>query len=219
MAITVRHLETWLSGTARFSEMRPVERRPIINAKPMMNQGRIRLSRTFVSLSLPFADGQCQQDRTEHQNPDEFHQRAGLHGNETTGLGGGKNLRDGIDRQAGQHAILGKRSSRRYGAPKEARGTTATPQGGRKGNGGGNIVTFGLDDRCDRGDGGIAANGIAACDQHRQFAIEAEAPAECVAHQYGKRDEGDDPADKCKSGSLQGLQAGIEAPSRTMAVS
>lgn len=149
----------------------------------------------------------------QHQHADELDDSASLHGDCAKRGCGGQNLRHGIDRQAGENAILGGVETQKLRQKRhQQHGDDA--ENGREGNRGGDIFRLGADGGRGSGDGRIAADGVAAGDQRRKLGRQTEHPPGGIADDQRQRDDKRNAADQQTAGTFEDGKAQGRAEKR-----
>ena len=120
---------------------------------------------------------QREDDGAQHQHPHQLDHRAGLRGDGAEGRGGGQNLRDRINGQTGQGAVLHAVQVDQAAQQRQGQNHDHAEHGG-EGDGGGDFFSIGVDDGGDGGDGGVAADGVAAGDQQGHTRVQAQGAAD-----------------------------------------
>ena len=160
--------------------MKPRDRSTARLRKPRMNQGTNRLQDRRIVASVaprpatserPITTGPSISTRTSFTRVPSWvlidaHRQ-----------GRGENLRHRIDGQSGQHAVLRERQPEdRHQQRQGEHDDDAEDRGER--DGGGDILRLCADHGRNGGDGGVAADRVAAGDQHRHAPRQAEPAAE-----------------------------------------
>ncbi|MNV45238.1 hypothetical protein D3C71_1370270 [compost metagenome] len=156
----------------------------------MVQLGTLGAPRLLVRLAGP-QQAQNQADRAQHQDADQLDHGAGLDGQQPGRGGGGQDLRHGVDGQAGQNADLGRVKAHQSADDGDQQDHGDAENGGEA-DGGGHVLALGLDHRGHGGDGGVAADGVAAGHQQGHGGRQAEGPAQGVAADDGQNDDADD---------------------------